>query len=115
MLDVTLDNSTKARIRVVPTTASGKPARIEAGSLTVTPGTAPDGVSNPVVAIESDDTFTVQADLADGTATADLDFTVTGDADLGAGVTTLTDVVRAHLQTEQATNLGLTQVEIVPR
>ena len=112
MLEVTLDTASKVRVQIKPVSLSGKPATIEAGSLTVTPA---DGLVNPVVNLESADTFTVQADLPDGATVSDADFTVSGDADLGAGVETISDVVRCHLTTEKAANLGLTQVEIVPR
>src|SRR5262245_61801998 len=112
MLEITCDVASKARVQIKPTSLSGGPATIEPGSPTVAPA---DNVLNPFVAMESADTFTVQCDLPDGETIADADFVVSGDADLGAGVKTISDVVRLHLTTEQAANLGLTSVEVVPR
>src|SRR5258706_1785975 len=68
MLEVTFDNVSKVRVKVVPTSLSGKPATIQAGSLAVT---APADALNPVITIESNDTFTAQADIPAGSALAD--------------------------------------------
>lgn len=115
MIEVTYSATEKARIRVSPVTTSGGPAKIQAGSLVVTPTAGSGQALNPVVEIEGDDLFTVRTDLPADGVLADLDFEVSGDADLGGGVKTITDVVRTHVTTEQAANLGLAQVEIVPR
>lgn len=112
MLEVTISESTKARIRVSPTTAAGLPASLDG---TVTVDAASGDAVNPVAVVESADTFTVQADLPPDVLAADFDFNVGGDADLGAGVEPLADVVRVHVTKDKAVNLGLTQVEVVPR
>lgn len=115
MLEVTCTSVEKFRVQVVPVTASGKPSKIQSGSLVVTPvADGSTGVS-PVATIESDDTFSVQADIADGSASAVQLFTVEGDADLGAGVVTISDTVTLNVASEQAVNLGLAALGAVPR
>lgn len=115
MLEVTCTNAEKFRVQVVPVTASGKPAKIQSGSLVVTAVTDGSTGVNPLATIESDDTFSVQADFADGSASAVQLFTVEGDADLGAGVVTISDTVTLNVTSEQAVNLGLAALGAVPR
>lgn len=117
MLEVTASETEKARIKVVPVDANGKPSKIQAGSLTVVPATTTGNAANPVVTMESDDTFTVQADLSPEGASANsfTEFDVTGDADVGEGVEPLTDRIKLNVSSSKATNLGLTSVEVVPR
>lgn len=105
MLEVSCDTESKVRIRVVPKTKSGAPAAIQTGSLSVVTQSG-DGT----FALEDDVTFTVQ-----GTALADSSYLVSGDADLGDGVVTISDTILLHTTGAMAENLGLTQVEVVPR
>lgn len=116
MLEITMDGASKARIQLKPKTASGASAPVQAGSLQVVARDGSGTAVNPVVVIENADTFTVQADLpGDGSLAADLTFDVMADADLGPGEKTLQDSIVAHITAEQATDLGLTSIEVVPR
>ena len=104
-LEVSCDTASKVRVRINPTTNTGALATIQPGSLAVIT-TDGDGVAT----VEDDITFTVL-----GTALADSSFLVSGDADLGGGVVTISDALLLHTVSEQAKNLGLGQVEVVPR
>lgn len=104
-LEVSCTTEEKVRIRIAPKTNAGNPATIQVGSLAVV-STSGDGVAT----LEDDVTFTIQGD-----ALASSTFEVSGDADLGDGVTNIVDVVTLNVTSANATNLGLGQVEVVPR
>lgn len=114
MIEVTCSDVQKDRLQVKPT-SGGVASKIQAGSLVVTPVAGGLAV-NPIATVESDDTFTVQADLpADGSVTVDQDFEVSGDADVGAGVETIKDIVRLHVNAAKADALGVSDLGAVAR
>jgi hypothetical protein len=106
MLEVNLTNEEKVNVTLHPVTSTGKPATVDgvptwavvAGTGTTEP--ASDGMS----------CFIISSD-----APGDTDVQVEADADLGAGVTTITDLVRAHVAGAQAEALGVTADTPVPK
>ena len=98
MLDLTITNEQKIKITVNPVTEGGAPVVLDGPIIvTVNSGEAtaevqPDGVS---------------AYLISGDNPGDTIFGVSGDADLGAGVETVADIVTLHVEGARATNLGL--------
>jgi len=98
MLELTITNEQKVQVTLFPVTEGGDPAKLDgapawsvvSGDSTVEP--AEDGMS----------AFLVSADDP-----GDTDFMVEADADLGAGVQTISDIVRLHVAGAQAKNLGL--------
>ena len=95
---ITITNEQKVQVTLAPTTAAGNPAILDGA---------------PVWAVASGDaTLEVAADglsafLVSGAADVTSQITVTADADLGAGVTTLTDVIDLAVVAAQASALGL--------
>lgn len=106
MLDLTITDEQKVQVTITPVTATGKPAKLDgAPTWTVQSGestvsVAPDGLS----------AFLISADNADETL-----ILVEADADLGAGVTTISDSIQLHVQGAQASSLGLTAAAPVPK
>ena len=99
MLELTITNEQKVNVTLKPTTGAGKPAKVDgspswsviSGNATVEP--AQDGMS---------------AELISADDPGDTDFIVKADADLGEGVTEISDIIRLHVAGAQAANLGLT-------
>lgn len=97
MLELTITDEQKVNVTLAPTTDAGSPAKLDgapawevtSGDATVTP--AADGLS---------------ADLVSGAIAGDSVITVTADADLGQGVTTITEVITLHVIDPQASNLN---------
>lgn len=106
MLEVTITNEQQVKVTLNPVTATGKPARVDGaptwevvtGNSTVQP--ADDGLS---------------ADLISSDDPGDTDFLVKADADLGEGVTEISDVIRLTVAGAQAANLGLSAGEPTPK
>lgn len=120
MLEVSASMAEKFRFRVRPLTNTDppRPAEIEAGSLKVTSVEASGSAINAVAEVENADTATVQADRGPDAVDTDVitvDFLVEGDADLGAGVKTIQELVRLTVPIEQAGTLKLEPVGAVPR
>lgn len=124
MITVEANGNQKFRLQVVPRDDSDAAAKIQAGSLKVTPidpdsGADPVTVgANPLAIIETDDTFSVQADRPnadDQEAVVIRDFLIEGDADLGSGVETINEVVRLRVPTTRAKNLNTTALGAVSR
>lgn len=98
-MDIKLTTDQQVTVTIKPQSAKGKPVKIDgapvwsvtAGSCTV--DTAPDGMSATIVS--SDDA-------------GDSEVTVSADADLGAGVITISDAIRVTVLGAQAQSLGLT-------
>ncbi len=97
-LDLTITNEQKVQVTLNPVTDTGKPAKLDgAPTWSVINGTstldiAADGLS---------------AFLVSGDDPGDSDFLVSADADLGSGVTEISDTIRLHVAGAQAKNLGL--------
>src|SRR5262245_28838673 len=106
MLEISITNEEKVKVTLTPVTATGKPAKVDGvpswevvtGNSTVEP--AEDGMS---------------ADLISSDDPGDTDFLVKADADLGEGVTEISDIVRLAVAGAQAANLGLTADAPVPK
>ena len=95
-LDVSIDTTQKVRVAANPVTASGKAAKVD-GPVTFTVATG------DVTIAPSDATSVFLVSGANGDSTV----TVSADADLGPGVTTITDTITLHVTDGQATALGL--------
>jgi len=98
MLDLTIDNEQKVKVTVNPVTGAGNPVVLD--------GTIEVAISS------GDGTFEVQPDgvsvyLISGDLPGDTVYTISGDADLGAGVVNIADVVTLHVEGAQAQALGL--------
>jgi len=92
-------------LRISPVTAKGNPAEIEAGTLAVTIDSG-DATSEP----GADGTSVKIVTAGVGKVTG----TITGDADLGEGVVSITDTFEIDVVSPQATNLGVT-AEVVEK
>jgi len=99
MLELSITNEQKIPVTLSPKTATGKPASLDGaptwevitGNSTVVPSA--DGLSAELVS--SDDP-------------GDTDVLVKADADLGAGVVEISDIIRLSVVGALAANLGLT-------
>lgn len=117
-LDLKSTTEEKVPIRVNPTTTTGKPAKID--GLAVISITAGNATAAPATQAELDaDTaaggsglvgFVVSEDTAGQSS-----YQVSADADLGAGVTTITDGGVYVYNDPQAANLGLGSSAPVPK
>jgi hypothetical protein len=96
MLDLICTNEEKILITVNPMTSAGKPARLD-GPIVVT------ATGEGIVTMVDDLHFFVVS----GDNPGDTSYLVEGDADLGAGVVSVQDVIVLHVQGAQAQSLGL--------
>ncbi len=96
-VELALSTEEDALIVCTPTTKAGKPAKVD--------GPISFSTNNP------DATVTQQGDtsalITSPTTAGDVVVTVSADADLGAGVTTISDTVILHVADPQAASLGL--------
>jgi hypothetical protein len=98
-MDITLTNEQQVNVTLKPVSAKGKPVGLDGapvwalttGSCTIQPSA--DGLSCLIVS---------------GDDAGDSEVTVSADADLGAGVVTISDAIRVTVNGAQAQNLGLT-------
>lgn len=97
----------KRTVSVNPLTASGKPAPID-GSITVTVQSG-DGLAELVAGAPT--TFKAVS----GSALADTVYLVEADADLGAGVVTISDTVTLSVVSASAVNFGFTEGAVEPK
>ena len=94
---ITMTTEEKSLLSIHPTTEAGNPAVIDGPvSYTVASGTC---------TIEPVDALT--AYVVSGSTPGDSSVLATADADLGAGVTTITDTLIVHVVSPQAEQLGL--------
>src|SRR5262245_45119970 len=106
MLDLNITNEQQVKVTLKPVTATGKPAPVDgaptweviSGNSTVNP--ASDGMS---------------ADLISSDDPGDTEILVKADADLGAGVIEISDIVRLHVAGALAANLGLSAGDPTPK
>lgn len=97
-MDITLTNEQQVTVTINPKTPKGKPVTLDgaptwavtAGSCTIAPSA--DGLSCLIVS---------------GDDAGDSEITVSADADLGAGVVTVSDALRVTVVGAQAESLGL--------
>ncbi len=98
-MDIVITNEQQVLVHLTPVTSKGKPAPLDgapvwavtAGSCTIAPAT--DGLSCTIIS---------------GDDAGDSEITVSADADLGAGVVTISDAIRVTVNGAQAQSLGLT-------
>lgn len=98
-MDISITNEQKVLVTVTPVTAAGKPAKLDGkptwtvsvGDSTIQP--ADDGMS---------------CELISSDTPGDTTIVVSADADLGAGVVTVSDAVNLTVVGAMATSLGLT-------
>lgn len=105
-LDLTCTNEEKIQVTLAPVTSTGKPAKLD-GAPT---WTVIDGNSTLDVAADGLSAFLVSADDP-----GDSNFLVKADADLGSGVTEVSDTIRLSVAGAQAKSLGLTAAAPVPK
>jgi hypothetical protein len=96
--EVTLSTEQKVLIVAEPVTEAGNPAPIDgAVAFAVTSGTC------TIQAVDGTSAYVVS-----GNAPGDSLITMTCDADLGAGITTVTDTLTAHVVSATAASLDVT-------
>lgn len=105
-LDVVSTTEEKVHIKIAPVTSSGKPAPVEAGSVIW----SLDGTGSIVPDEDGMGAFVVSADTP-GVS----NWSVSADADLGAGVTTIVDGGVYTYNDPQAAALGTTADPAVPK
>lgn len=98
-------NAEKLPVSVAFTSASGRPATVD-GSITVTVQSG-SGTVNMTGATSFE---AVSGDVAE-----DVVYAVSADADLGAGVETISDVFTLHVTSEHAANFGFSTGAAVPK
>jgi hypothetical protein len=105
---VACNNEQKITVNVIPLTDKGNPAQVD-GPITVV-------VQSGDGTVEQD---TVNAPLAfkavSGVALADTVYLVSADADLGAGVTTISDTVTLTVSSAAAANFGFSAGPVEPK
>ena len=107
MLEVNITNEQEVVVTLNPKTATGKPAKVQDGSVTWTVQSG-DATLTP-----ADDGLSCKITSAD--LPGDTSIVVDADADLGEGVTDVNDIVLVHVAGAQASNLGLSAGEPTPK
>lgn len=98
MVEITLTNEEKVTVTLAPVTTTGKPASLDG----VPTWTVVSGDSTVVPAADG-----LSAELVSSDTPGDTVFLVEADADLGAGVETISDTITVHVEGARAANLGL--------
>jgi len=106
MLELSCTNEEKVPVKITPITTTGRPSKIQSASLVVT---AQNGYGT--VELIDDSSFYVVS----GDDPGDTEYLVCGDADLGEGVTTISDIVLLRVAGASAANLGLSAGAAVPK
>ncbi len=106
VLELTITNEQQVNVKLVPVTATGKPAKLD-GAPT---WTVLSGLSNVNVASDG-----LSADLVSSGDPGDTEIMVKGDADLGSGFEEISDVIRLHVAGAKAANLGLVAGDPTPK
>lgn len=105
MLELNITNEQKIPVTVNPVTATGRPAQLD-GPIVVT-------VQSGDGTVETVDDRTFKA--VSGDNPGDTVYLVSADADLGAGVVTVSDIVTLHVAGALAESLGLTAGAVEPK
>lgn len=106
MLEITITNEQKVPVTLAPVTATGQPAKLD-GKPTWEVVT---GDSTVVVADDG-----LSAELVSSDNPGDTEILVKADADLGAGVEEISDIIKLTVQGARAQSLGLTAGTPVPK
>lgn len=99
MLNIACTTDQKVPVTASPLTASGKAAQID-GALTVT-------VQSGAGSVEQDAATPLSFNAISGDVPGDTVYLVEGDADLGAGVVTIQDIVTLTVSGANAASFGL--------
>ena len=97
-LDLTIQNDQKIPVTITPVTATGKPATVDG----VPTWTLVNGDATIAVAANG-----LTAELVSADTPGESNFLVEADADLGAGVETISDTIKLTVTSAKAVNLGL--------
>lgn len=98
-LEISITNEQKIKVTLAPVTATSKPAKLDgAPTWEVVTG-------NSTVVVADDG---LSADLVSADDPGDTQFLVKADADLGAGITEISDIIKLTVLGAQAASLGLT-------
>ena len=98
MLELSCTNEQKIKVTVNPVPQAGLPVPLD-GPIQVSVQSG-DGTVNPI-----DDT---NFEVISGSNPGDTSYLVSGDADLGAGIETISDIILLHVAGAKASSLGLT-------
>lgn len=98
-MDITLTNEQQVHATLTPVTPKGKPAQLD--------GKPVWSVSSGDCTVQNVSDDGLQADLVSGDSPGDSEILIEADADLGAGVVTVSDVVKVTVVGAMATSLGL--------
>lgn len=98
MLEETIDNTQKIEVIMQPLDDKEKPAKVDGIPAWISDG----GGSTMVVSADGLSAMLISSDTP-----GDTTFTVTVDADLGAGIVSVSDTVLLHVVDAMATHLGL--------
>lgn len=96
-LEISLTTEQQVKVSVAPVTPKGKPVALDGAVLFSTN-------DNVTINMLDDKSAMILAPEVIG----DVTVTVSGDADLGAGVVTIKDTILLHISDPQASSLGLT-------
>lgn len=109
-MNISITTEQKVNVKIVPVTSTGKPAKLD-GKPTWTKLSPqdPDGATL-VVAADGLSAFLVSSDVIGDTV-----FQVDADADLGAGVETISAQITLSVVDAQASSLGLTADSPIPK
>jgi hypothetical protein len=105
VLELTCTNEQKIPITVNPVTAAGTPVELD-GELNI----AVQSGAGSIEMIDERSFYVVSGDQPGDTV-----FLVAGDADLGEGVETISDLITLHVEGAKAAALGLVAGEAVPK
>lgn len=99
MLSITIDDTQKVKVTLNPVDSKGNPAKLDGAPIWTS-----DGGGSAVTPAEDG----LSADLISSDLPSTTVFTVTADADLGAGVVNIADQVTLIVINAMASSLGLT-------
>lgn len=106
-LSIACNNEQKATVVSAPRTAAGNPASID-GALVVS-------VISGTGTIEQDSALPLQFKAVSGPLAGDTVYSVAADADLGAGVVTISDTVTLTVTSAAAASIGLAAGIVEPK
>jgi hypothetical protein len=105
-LEITSTREEKVHVKLAPATAAGNPATLDGpASFTIVSGDA-------TVVVDADG---LGAFIVSGDGVGDSIINIDADADLGAGVRTISDTITYHVTDAEAAALGLTAEPAVPK
>ena len=111
MTTIVLTTEQVQTLTFTPQTLLGKPSQIEAGSLSVT---TVSGNATAQVLSDQDVKFLSEDDLL-GATSAESEFDVEGDADLGEGVTKIVERVKVVVTVPSAIGFGVQAGAVEPK